>query len=116
MKCFEFFGIESWRRQNRCINILFSLPRIAGNHKFLALVPSGCGYEKINLNENCEILTIPPRKFNDVWRLYFDNFVIPKICKNFGANVPLLCTITLKVPCRHVLMLRRPQLAYRIKN
>ena len=27
---FEFFGIESWRSRTDAINILFSLPRIAG--------------------------------------------------------------------------------------
>ena len=114
----NFLGLRVGGGRTDAINILFSLPRIAGNHKFLALVPSGCGYEKINLNENCEILTIPPRKFNDVWRLYFDNFVIPKICKNFGANVLFtMCNNgPLKVPCRHVLMLRRPQLAYSDKE
>ena len=74
----NFLGLRVGGGRTDAINILFSLPRIAGNHKFFALVPSGCGYEKINLNENCEILTIPPRKFNDVWRLYFDNFCYTK--------------------------------------
>ena len=83
----NFLGLRVGGGRTDAINILFSLPRVAKNYKFLAIVPSGCGYDKIELSNNCELLTIPPKKFNDIWRLYFDNFIIPKICRHFQANI-----------------------------
>lgn len=114
----NFLGLRVGGGRTDAINILYSIPRVAKNYKFLAIVPSGCGYDKIELSNNCELLTIPPRKFNDIWRLYFDNFIIPKICKHFQANIIFtMCNNgPLWVPCRHVLMLRRPQLAYSDKE
>ena len=110
----NFLGLRVGGGRTDAINILFSLPRIADTCEFLAIVPESCGYEKIDLNKNCEVISIPTKKLNNVWRLYFDNFVIPKMCKEFGADTLFtMCNNgPLRVPCRHVVMLRRPQLAY----
>ncbi len=96
------------------INLLYVLPEMATEHQFLAVVPEGCGYEKVALHDNCRLCFVPVRPINDLWRLYFDNVSLVKICKEFKSD--LLFTMCnngpLRIHCDHIVMLRRPQFAY----
>lgn len=98
------------------MNILRNLPRGYPSHRFVALVPAGYGYESLPVPPNCQLHFQAVRPFHDLWRLYFDNFVLPRLCRRLKADVlfsmgntgPLWLSPTM----RYVLMLRQPHFAY----
>ena len=111
----NFIGLRVGGGRTDAINLLHTLPKLAPEIKFLAIVPSSSGYEELKLSKNCELRFEPIRPLNDLWRLFYDNFILTRICKNFGTDVLFtMCNNgPIKTSSRHVLMLRRPQLAYR---
>ncbi len=110
----HFLGLRAGGGRTDAINLLKVLPTISSDD-FLAIVPRGCGYENISLPPNCQLHFEAVRRFNDVWRLYFDNYRLKNLCKQFNADV--LFTMCNNGPlkigtCRHVIMLRRSQFVY----
>lgn len=110
----NFVGLSTGGGRTDAINLLATMPAQGPNDQFLAVVPSGSGYEKVTLSENCVIRQVRRRRFNNVFRVFFDNFLLPKICRDFSADVLFtMCNNgPVRAPCRHVVMLRRPQFAY----
>ncbi|MBF0466473.1 MAG: glycosyltransferase [Nitrospirae bacterium] len=111
----NFIGLRSGGGRADTFNLMMSIPANAPEHNFLAIVPARHGYENIAVSANCKVLYEPVRTFNDAWRVYFDNVVTPAICKDFKAD--LLFTMGNNGPvkfkyCKHIMMLRMPQLIY----
>jgi len=110
----NFIGLSTGGGRTDAINLLATMPSQAPNDHFLAVVPFGSGYEEVPLSDNCVIYPVRRRRFNNFFRILFDNFAMPKICRDFSADVLFtMCNNgPIRVPCRHVVMLRRPQFAY----
>ena len=111
----HFLGFRSGGGRTDAINLLQYLPRFYPEHNFLAVVPRGYGYDHVSVTSNCTLHLERVRYFNDVWRIFFDNLTLKKICRKFRADV--LFTMCNNGPvkiwlCRHIVMIRRPQLVY----
>lgn len=115
----NFIGSRVGGGRTDALNLLEAIPANAPKHEFLALVPDNYGYDKIVVSSNCHVHYEPIHLFNDLWRIYFDNIIIDKICKQYKADVLFTVCNTgpIKIDCcKHILMLRRPQLFYNLDN
>lgn len=98
-------------------NILSELIEDSRGHDYLAILPEGVGYEKLDIS-NVNHLTIyyyKRSKFNNLKRIVFDNFTLKNIIREWNADVVFsmgnLGPIKLNIP--HALMIRKPYFAYR---
>jgi len=112
----NFVGLRAGGGRTDGINLLSKIPAYAPQTRFFAVVPAGCGYERVPLPPNCVVRYEHVRKFNDIWRIYFDNVVLRSICRSFKADV--LFTMCNNGPLsikstRHVVMLRNAYYVYR---
>jgi glycosyltransferase involved in cell wall biosynthesis len=109
----NFSGLRSGGGRTDAINLIYSLPRVKPDWEFTALVPKDCGYENVE-TVNCSIIYVPYYTPNSLWRLFYDNVIIPYLCKTVGAEVLFtMCNNgPVAVSCEHFVMIRRPQLAY----
>ena len=115
----NFIGIRVGGGKTDAEHLIETMPVIAPHHNYLVIVPFGCGYEKMNYPGNCKVKYEKIRKLNNVWRLYFDNVALRRICKAFDADVLFtMCNIgpLSMTCCRHVLMLRLSYFAYPLKE
>jgi len=69
-------------------NLLRSLAKSGADLKVLALVPSGCGYEKI-AGERIQLLEYRRNGFYFIWRIFFDQIYVPLLCLRTKADVLL---------------------------
>ena len=111
----HFLGFRAGGGRSDAINILKLVPANGPEHEFLAIVPAGYGYEKLSLPPNCRLHFEKVRPLNDLWRLYFDNVVLARMCRDFRADV--LFTMgnigpIRSIAARQIMMLRQPMLAY----
>lgn len=108
-------GLRSGGGRADALNLLTALPTRYPEHRFLAAVPAGVGYEALATPPNCELRYVPLPPLNELWRLYFDNIRVPALARAFHADVVFSMGNTgpLRLRgCRHVLMLRQAYLAY----
>lgn len=117
---FHFLGLRTGGGRTTALNLLNVLPRMAPEHRFLALVPAGYGYENLSLPDNCRLSFEPVRRWNDLRRLWLDNVSTPRQARRFGADVVFslgnLGPLWLEGTTRHVVLLQQPQLAYPLRH
>jgi len=96
------------------INLLKALAKKGSGHQFVALAPAGVGYEKIQ-SHNLEILTFKRKRMYYLWRLWFDQIFVSKLCRDIKADVMLnltnLPSLFIKTP--QILMLQQANLVVR---
>lgn len=96
------------------LNLLRSLDALETDHEFLVVAPAGAGYEDLALGGQFQTRLEPRRKLNDVWRFYFDQRVLPRLCAEYGADVLLSMGNVgpIRAPCRHVLQFNNSYWVY----
>lgn len=115
----HFLGFRGGGGRTDAINLLRAMPAVSPQYNFLAIVPAGCGYEQVLTGSNCRLHFEPVRPLNNLWRLFFDNVSLKRICEKFQADVLFtMCNngpVKIKT-CRHVIMIRRSQLVYPLEK
>ncbi|MFQ5786655.1 MAG: hypothetical protein ACE5H1_01610, partial [Thermodesulfobacteriota bacterium] len=104
----NFIGLRAGGGRADAMNLLKAIPANASEDTFLAITPANHGYENISASSNCHVRFEQVRPFNNIWRLYFDNVTLTKICKQFKADILFtMCnTGPLKIDvCKHIIML-----------
>jgi len=66
-------------------NVIAALRRVADEHDYLLLMPAGVGYEELEQPTRCT-RHYYRRKFGDVGQAAFDQFVVPRLVRRFGAE------------------------------
>ena len=96
------------------LNLLRSLDAMDSDHEFLVVAPKGVGYEELELSRQFTTRLEPRRRLNDVWRLYFDQRVLPRLCEEYGADVLLSMGNMgpINPPCKHVLLFHNSYWVY----
>ncbi len=92
-------------------NLLASFGHVSNGVKIFAIVPAGYGYEKLK-SETFEIFEFKRGRGYFFWRVYFDQFKVPMICKRNKIDVLLnLNNIPVLFPsCPQILMLHQANL------
>ena len=96
------------------LSLLRSMDALQTDHEFLVVAPTGAGYEDLALGNQFQLRLEPRRKLNDIWRLYFDQRVLPRLCADYHADVLLSLGNLGPIwpPCRHVLLFHNPNWVY----
>jgi glycosyltransferase involved in cell wall biosynthesis len=64
-----------------------ALARYKSRHEFIVFAPSNLGYESITFPQNIKIYFFKRKKFNNLWKIWFDFIKTPNLIRQFDVDV-----------------------------
>lgn len=107
-------GLSSGGGRTVGLNVISSLSTVDTENEYLLIFPPNAGYEDISLAKNCGMVFIDPGKFKRLKRLHIDHVRLPRICRDFKADVLFSMSNfgPYKVQCPQVLGIQSAYLIY----